>query len=98
MQALFNGDYTLTQGRQPDLPVTQEASLTWAPYFSTLVKAPQEENLIAAVFYPDELNSARQPIEFKFDPHSTTPTISYTIGGKTITVCFSSTEITRTEK
>ena len=98
MQALFAGDFTLTEGRQPDLPVTQDASLSWAPYFSTLIKAPQEENLIAAVFYPGELNSARQPIEFKLDTHGSTPTVSYTLGDKTITVAFGTEEITRTEK
>jgi hypothetical protein len=63
-----------------------------------LVKAPAEENLIAAVFYPGELNSARQPITCKLDPQSSSPTVSYTVNGKTITVAFSPTAITRTEK
>lgn len=97
MQALFSGEFTLTQGRQPDLPVTQEATLSWAPYFSTLVKAPAEENLIAAVFYPSELSSGRQPIACQLDTNSATPTVSYAVNGKTISVGFAAATITRTE-
>jgi len=98
MHALFAGDFTLTQGRQPDLPVTQEATLSWAPYFSTLVKAPAEENLIASVFYPGELNSVSPSITGKLDATNPTPTVTYTVNGKTITVSFGATAITRTEK
>src|SRR5207248_3168327 len=35
MIPVYNGEFSLIQGRQPDLPVMQEPQLTWAPYFST---------------------------------------------------------------
>jgi hypothetical protein len=57
LQAILAEYFTISQDRQPDLPVTQEAKLFWAPYFSTLVKAPKEETLIASVFHPGELDS-----------------------------------------
>jgi hypothetical protein len=98
MQALFAGEFTLTQGRQPDLPVTMEPSLSWAPYFSTVVKAPAADNVIASVFYPADLRNGDQPIVCKLGSHSGTPTVTYTYHGKTITVSFAGDRISRTEE
>ena len=97
MQALFAGDFTLTHGRQPDLPVTQDATLSWAPYFSTVIKAPAAENVIVSVFYPGDLRSGDSPIAWNLDSSGPAPTVAYTVHGKTVTYRFAAEKITRSE-
>lgn len=96
MQALGAGELSIVQGRSPDLPVTQEPHLTWAPHFSISVKAPAENNVIASVFYPGELSGGDHPITCKLDATGTSPTVAYVINGKTITLRFAADKISRT--
>jgi hypothetical protein len=98
MQPLFAGDFTVIHGRQPDLPVTQDANLSWAPYFSTVVKAPTEDNLIASVFYPGELRSGEHPIACRLNSAGAAPSVSFTVHGKTVTLTFTGDKVTRSEE
>ena len=64
-----------------------------APYFSTVLKAPAEENVIATVFYPKTGDTA--PAQFKLGGDAKTPTVSFTASGKTITYTFAAEKISR---
>jgi hypothetical protein len=90
MRPLFAGEFTLVQGRQPDLPVTEESQLSWAPYFSTMIKAPAAENFIASVFCPAEAGA-----QFKLGAEGGLPVVTCSVGGKTIRYAFGE-KITRT--
>ena len=92
---IVNGDFSLVQGRQPDLPVMQEPQLSWAPYFSTIVKAPAEENVIATIFCPSDLRSGEGALTYKLDSTGATPALTYTVRGKTTKLSFTSDKITR---
>ena len=83
-------------GCQPDLPVMEEAQLTWAPYFSTVVKAPAEENVIASVFFPSDLRNGEGSMTCQLDSSGTTPSVTYAVHGKTTKLTFSADKITRT--
>lgn len=96
MLPLFNGDFSLVHGRQPDLPVTQEPQLTWSPYFSTVVKAPAADNVIASVFCPSDLRSGNGALVCKLDATGATPSLTYTVRGKTTRLVFALDRITRT--
>jgi hypothetical protein len=95
MLPLFNGEFSVVQGRQPDLPIMQEPQLTWAPYFSTVVKAPATENVIASVFCPSDLRTGDGAIACKLDSSGPTPTLTYTVRGKTTKLTFALDKITR---
>jgi hypothetical protein len=85
MQPLVNGAFTLVHGRQPDLPIVEDANVTWVPYISTVVKAPTEENVIATVFYPADLKARDGGgVQFKLGGDAKTPVVSYTLNGKTV--------------
>lgn len=96
MLPLVNGDFSLVHGRQPDMPVTQEQQLTWSPYFSTIVKAPATDNVIASVFCPGDLRSGDGALVCKLDASGATPAITYTVRGKTTRLVFALDRITRT--
>ena len=72
-----SADYSLVQGRQPDLPVMQDAGVTWAPYLATTLKAPGEETFIATVFAP-----AGTATELTLVMEQGTPVVKGTIGGQ----------------
>ena len=95
MVPLFNGDFSLIQGRQPDMPIMQDAQLTWAPYFSTIVKAPAEENVIASVFCPSELRDGDGAMTCKLDSSGATPVLTYTVHGKTTKLVLTLDKVTR---
>ncbi len=96
MIPLFNGEYTLIHGRQPDLPITEEPQLTWVPYFSTSIKAPATDNVIASVFYPRDLkgNDNAGP-QFKLGSENGSPVITSTLQGKTVKYVFSGDKVNR---
>lgn len=96
MLPLTTAQYSLVQGRQPDLPVTETPQLSWAPYYSTVVKAPAEENVIVSVFYPTDLKTDGARLACKLDSSSGTPAMSYTVRGKTVHLTFAADKITRT--
>lgn len=98
MLPLFNGAFTVIKGRQPDVPITEEDRLTWVPYFSTLVKAPTTDNVIASVFYPAELKGREgNGIQFKLESENGNPVVSYTLQGKAVKYSISGDgKITRT--
>jgi hypothetical protein len=99
MMPVFNGEFALVHGRQPDLPVMQEAQLTWAPYFSTVVKAPATENVIASVFCPADLKDGDgADVKFKLGGDEKNPTVSYRLNGKTVTYSLSANQVTRTNE
>ena len=97
MLPLVNGPFSLVQGRQPDLPITEEASLTWAPYVSTVIKAPAEDNVIATVFFPSDLKGRTGAADapFKLGGDGKTPTVSISVDGRTVTYAFGSEKTTR---
>jgi hypothetical protein len=95
MIPLFNGEYSIVQGRQADLPITEEPRPSWVPYFSTSVKAPAEENVIASVFCPADLKAAGA--EFKLGSENGAPSITYTVNGKATKFVFFADRVTRTE-
>lgn len=80
------------------MPIMEQQQLSWVPYFSTVVKATAAENVIASVFCPSDLRSGDDAIQCKLDSSSATPSLSYTVGGKTTTFAFSADKITREEK
>jgi hypothetical protein len=95
MLPLFNGAFTLIQGRQPDLPITQEPNLSWAPYFSTVVQAIAADNVIASVFVPSELRGGEGAFACPLDSNSPAPTLRYTVRGKAAKFIFAADRITR---
>ena len=99
MQPLFSGEYSLIQGRQPDSPITQEPQLTWVPYFSTVIKAPTEDNVIASVFYPTDLKAREGSggVDFKLGGNANNPTVSYRLNGKTVTYTLGADKVTRVQ-
>jgi hypothetical protein len=98
MIPLASGELSLVQGRQPDLPVMQEAQLTWVPYFSTVMKAAAEENVIASVFCPSDLRIGDGAMTCKLDTSGPTPVVTYTARGKTTKLSFAANKITHEEK
>jgi hypothetical protein len=92
MVALVAGqaDYALVQGRQPDLPVMQDATVTWAPYLATVLKAPAEENLIATVFAP-----AGVATDLTLVMEQGTPVVKGKIAGKPCAFVFRPDGVTR---
>ncbi len=97
MIPVYNGAFTLVQGRQPDLPIMAESQLTWAPYFSTVVKAPAAENIIASVFCPSDLRKGEGSITCQLDSSGATPALSYTLRGKTTKFVLAADKITRAD-
>jgi hypothetical protein len=95
MQPLFNGRYQLVPGRHAVLPIRQEAVLTWEPYFSTVIQAPAETNVVATVFYPAD--PKEKASAFRLDSSSPVPAISFQLGEKTVTYRFAESGVTRTE-
>ncbi len=64
------------------------------PYFSTLLKAPAQENVIASVFYPAELKNKNAAM-FKLESDGKNPVVRCTLDGKTTTYVFTSDHVTR---
>jgi hypothetical protein len=93
---LFDGAYTIVQGRQPDLPVTEEDRLTWVPYFCTSIKASAQENFVASVFYPADLKAKDGGVQFKLEPTGKPRGVSYTLQGKTVKYVLDGEKVTRT--
>jgi hypothetical protein len=87
MLPLVRGGYKVVQGRQPDMPVTEEAHLTWVPYFSTVVAATAEPNVIASVFYPAALAGKAGDV-FKLQWTGGHPAVSCALEGKTVQYAF----------
>lgn len=83
-------EYSVVQGRQPDLPVMQDATVTWAPYFSTVVKAPAEQTLVATVFAP-----AGTAAEMALVLEQGTPVVKGTLSGKPCAFVFGADGVTR---
>ena len=97
MLTLFHGAFSVIQGRQPDLPITEEPQLTWAPYFSTVVTAPAEENIIASVFFPTgSSEAATTGAPFQLESENGAPVVVGTLGGKSFKYVFGPDQITRT--
>ena len=90
MVPLATGGPTLVQGRQSAVSNTRNPTTIWSPYFSTLLKAPAEENVIASVFYPSELKTPAggRAIQFKLESDGATPVVSYTLNGRTVSYAF----------
>jgi hypothetical protein len=96
MITLFKGESRIVAGRQAEMPITQEPQLHWVPYFRTIVKAPAQENLIASVFYPSELKGREgKSLTFDLDTSSKTPSVSYTLNGKTVRYVFNGDKVSR---
>jgi hypothetical protein len=87
------GEATVVQGRQPDMPMTKEENLMWVPYFSTVLKAPQADNVIVTVFHPKAAAGAAG--EFTLSGDAAVPVVSYSANGKNISFSFASEKITR---
>lgn len=85
-----NSDYALVQGRQPDLPIMQDATVSWAPYFSTVVKAPVEENIIVTVFAP-----AGTATDLALTTDQGSPILKATIAGKPCAFIFGNDGVSR---
>lgn len=90
MRTLFGGKFALAQGRQPDLPITQDATVTWAPYVSAIARAPAEDNVIATVFSP-----ADSAAQWKLTHEGGVPVVSCVIGGKTVRYTLGADKVTR---
>jgi hypothetical protein len=84
MRPLVDGAFEIVQGRQPDLPVTEEPHFSWVPYFSTVVKAEKAPRVVASVFYPATLKDAG----FALQSAGGTPVVSYSAGGRTVRYTF----------
>ncbi len=98
MVALFDGEAKLVKGRHAEMPVTLEPQLYWTPYVRTVVKAPAEENWIASVFYPAALKGPEgQDLKLAFDSRSASPSLAYTLEGKTVRYVFGPEKVTRSE-
>ncbi len=95
MTPLFNGSFTLVQGRQPDLPITQDVQLTWAPYFSTLIKAPSEETVVATVFSPADLRAKDGGAKFTLTTEGGASVVTCTFGDRATKYSFGSNKVTR---
>lgn len=98
MRPLFTGRYQIVQGRHPVLPIREDAVLTWEPYFSTVILAPAETNIVATIFYPGELTAkSATATDFTLDSSGPVPTVTFKLGDKNVTYRFAETDITRTE-
>lgn len=95
MVPLFNGTCAMVQGRQPDLPITEEPQLAWDAYFSTTVKAPAENNVIASVFFPSDLHERGAAAPFKLESENGSPAVSCTLPGKSFKYVFAAGKVTR---
>jgi len=95
MLPLVASGYKVVPGRQPDMPVTEEAHLTWVPYFSTVVPAAAAPSVIASVFYPAALKPRAGEL-FKLQSAAGTATVSYSLDGKTIQYVFRGDVVERT--
>jgi hypothetical protein len=95
MVPMASSDFTLIQGEQPDLPITEDAQTTWVPYFSTTVKAPTADNVIVSVFCPADLRRGDGAFAGKLEGSAATPGFSYTVHGKTTKLSFALDRITR---
>jgi hypothetical protein len=88
MIALSSGPLSIIEGRQPDLPITEEPQLSWVPYFSTVVKALAEENVIASIFVPADLRTGDGAFQCKLESANGAPVVSYSVRGKTTKFTF----------
>lgn len=95
MVSLASAPFSIVEGRQPDLPITEELEPSWVPYFSTVVKAPTANNVIASVFCPAELRRGEGALECKLDTSGAQPVLTYSVHGKVIKLTFALDRITR---
>ena len=91
MRPLVAGGFKIVQGRQPDLPITEEPHFTWVPYFSTVVPAGPSPSVIASVFYPASMKDA----DFTLEATAGAPVVSYSAGGQTVRYVFKGDTVER---
>jgi hypothetical protein len=96
MVPLFDGSFTLVQGRQADMPITQEPQLTWVPYVSTVIKAPTNDNVIATVFSPAELKGEDARAKFTLTSEAGTPVVTCTVNQRATKYLFATDKVIRT--
>ena len=92
MVPLVKGEFSIVQGRQPDMPITREETLVWVPYISTLVKAPAEDTVMATIFCPADL---RAGANFQLTGDAQSPAVTLTLGGRAVTYTFGADRTTR---
>jgi len=92
MIPLATGTPTVIQGRQPDLPVTEQPAFSWIPYFSTTLKAPAESTVIVSVFCP---GSARDGAQCRLESVGGVPAVSLTIDGQRVRYLFGEDRVER---
>ena len=80
--------HTLVLGREPDVPYTQDDTSTWVPYYSTRMKASSPLTWVASVFVADPGRNAPSEVAPILTTEGGTPTLSYTIDGKTVRFAF----------
>jgi hypothetical protein len=96
MIPLCDGEFTVVEGRQVSMPITEEDQFSWIPYFSTVLKAGSCENFVATVFCPEKLKSKENAAsQFKLDTRSGIPEVSCSLQGSKITYIFSDDRVIR---
>ena len=83
---VVDGGFTIRPGRHPYLPVRENASFQWIPYFGTVVSAAGEETAIATVILPvkDDAEAQRIAESVKYTRDgSGNLTLSFVFYGKT---------------
>lgn len=95
MITLGTGQVNLVEGEQPDLPITEEPQLSWVPYFSDVLKAPAEDNVIVSAFCPSELRHGDGAFACKLDTSGANPVVTYTVHGKSTRLTCALDRVTR---
>jgi hypothetical protein len=90
---VLQGTPQLIRGRQPDMPITLQESLSWIPYVSAVLKAPSTENVIATIFYPKP--NAVAASAFKLSGDIQAPVVTFTAEGRQTSFTFAASNVTR---
>jgi len=88
--------YSLRTGRQGQMPVREDARITWVPTFTTAVKASSPETVIVSIFLPASLKGREgRDLAFALQGTAAAPMVVCTYQGKTLRYDFSAPEAIR---
>jgi hypothetical protein len=90
---VLQGAPKLIQGRQPDMPITLQESLSWIPYVSAVLKAPTADTVLATIFYPKTDPVAATA--FKLSGDAEAAVVTFNAGNAQTSFTFAANHVTR---